>query len=127
MSDNENNRILFTDDSAEQRQSVKMDEEGIAQIVCDAVLEVNGIHALGANMSASAIAKNLLGSENKTRGVRLAFDDGWIIDIYVIVLYGTNIPETAWNVQRHVSERLKAASDIKTKEININVQGVYCV
>jgi uncharacterized alkaline shock family protein YloU len=105
-----------------------MDEEAILAIVCDAVLDVHGIHALGADMSAVAITKNLLSRENRARGVHLLSDDeGWVIDIYVIVEYGTNIPETAWNVQRRVSEKLKAsAADIQTKEINIHVQGVHC-
>ncbi|MDR0876008.1 MAG: Asp23/Gls24 family envelope stress response protein [Clostridiales Family XIII bacterium] len=105
---------------------ISADEDQIAAIVCEAVLEENGIYALGADMSAAAITKNLLNRENRARGVHLVSDDdGWIIDIYVIVNYGTNIPETAWNVQRRVSERLKAASEIHTKEININVQGVH--
>jgi uncharacterized alkaline shock family protein YloU len=110
----------------EGTKTISADEEAIAAIVCDAVLEVNGIYALGANLSAAAITKNLLSRENRARGVHLVSEeDGWVIDIYVIVQYGTNIPETAWNVQRRVSEDLKAASDIHTKEINIHVQGVH--
>ena len=101
-------------------------EETITSLVCDTVLNVNGIHTLGANMSAAAITKNLLSRENKARGVHLLSDeDGWTIDIYVIVTYGTKIPETAWNVQKSVSESLKSVSDIKIKEINIHVQGVH--
>jgi uncharacterized alkaline shock family protein YloU len=107
-------------------KTISADEDQIAAIVCDAVIEENGIHALGADMSAAAITKNLLNRDNRARGVHLVSDDdGWIIDIYVIVNYGTNIPETAWNVQRRVSEKLKADSDIHTKEINIHVQGVH--
>ena len=101
-------------------------EDEITALVCEAVLGVEGIHALGANMSAAAITKNLLSRENKARGVHLiSGEDGWIIDIYVIVTYGTKIPETAWNVQRKVSESLQSASGLTTKEINIHVQGVH--
>ena len=101
-------------------------EETITGLVCDATLGVDGIYALGANMSAAAITINLLTRENKARGVHLLSDeDGWIIDIYVIVTYGTKIPEVAWNVQKSVSENLKSSSDIITKEINIHVQGVH--
>lgn len=106
--------------------SIQISEEEIIALVCDAVLSVNGIHTLGTNMSAAAITKNLLSRENKARGIHLLSDeDGWIIDIYVIVTYGTKIPEIAWNVQKSVSESLKTVSGIKTKEINIHVQGVY--
>ena len=106
--------------------SIQITEDEITALICEDVLNVNGIHALGANMSAAAITKNLLSRENKARGVHLLQDeDGWIIDIYVIVTYGTKIPETAWNVQKSVSESLKSASEIKIKEINIHVQGVH--
>ena len=106
--------------------TTQITEEEITALVCDAVMSVDGIYTLGANMSAAAITRNLLSRENKAKGVHLiSGEDGWIIDIYVVVNYGTRIPEAAWNVQKKVSESLQSASGLTTKEINIHVQGVH--
>ena len=106
--------------------STQITEDEIISLVCNAVLGVDGIHALGANMSAAAITKNLLSRENKARGVHLLSDeDGFVIDIYVIVAYGTKIPETAWNVQKSVYDNLKVEYEIEPSDINIHIQGVH--
>ena len=104
----------------------KVSEEVIASFIGDVSLAVAGVHGMGMNMSASAVAKNVLGQDKKTRGVRVAYDDdtGYTVDIYLIVAFGANIPETAWNVQKTVYEGLLSTYGVDAGDINIHVQGV---
>lgn len=63
----------------------------------------------------------------KSRGVRVAYDEeaGYTIEVYMIVEFGGNIPETAWNVQKGVYEGLKLEYGVEAADINIHVQGVH--
>lgn len=102
-------------------------DDVIAACVNKAAMAVDGVYEMGRELSAAALTKNLLKQDKTTRGVRLTHDEdaGYTIDIYLIVKYGVNIPETAWNVQKKVADELKSKLNIEPVDINIHVQGVY--
>jgi uncharacterized alkaline shock family protein YloU len=52
-------------------------------------------------------------------------EKGYTIDIYLVVAFGTKIPETAWNVQKSVHDGLFNEYGVEPADINIHVQGVY--
>jgi len=108
------------------RGPVKVSEDVIAAFISDTAFETAGVYGMGLNRSAAALTKNLLGQDKKARGVKVVFDedDGYTIDIYLVVVFGVNIPETAWNIQKNVHDGLCAEYGIEPKEINIHVQGV---
>ena len=101
-------------------------DETIMTFVCEKAFEVSGVYAMGLSLSAS-IRKNLLGQDKKTRGVRVTYDEekGYTIDVYLIAEFGTNIPETAWNVQKLVHGGLMDEFGIEPEDINIHIQGVH--
>ena len=105
----------------------RMPDDVIAAYVFDAALATGGVIAMGLNKSAAALRKNILGQDKKTRGVRLTYDEesGYTIDVYLIVAFGVNIPETAWNVQKKVHDGLINEYGIEPEDINIHIQGVY--
>jgi uncharacterized alkaline shock family protein YloU len=82
---------------------------------------------MGMNMSAASLTKNILRQDKKTRGVRVSYDDdtGYTIDIYLIAVYGANIPETAWNLQKSIYDGLQEEYSIAPSNINIHIQGVH--
>ena len=102
-------------------------EDKIMEFVSEKAFEVSGVYGMGLSLSASAIRKNLLGQDKKTRGVKVTFDDekGYTIDIYLIAVFDTNIPETAWNVQKLVHRELLSEFGVKPEDINIHIQGVH--
>ena len=110
-----------------EKDQSRISDDKIMAFVCEKVFDVAGVHGMGLNMSATALTKNLLKQDKKARGVRISFDDetGYTIDIYLIVVFGVNIPETAWNVQKNVFEGLKTVYDIEPENINIHIQGVH--
>ena len=105
----------------------RLPDDVIAAYVFEIVISVEGVRGMGLSKSAAALRKNILGQDKKTRGVRLLHDEagGCTVEIYIIVDFGANIPETAWNVQKNVHDGLMSEFGIDPKEINIHVQGVY--
>ena len=94
----------------ESRISERVPDETIMTFVYEKVCELDGIHEM----------------RKKTRNVRVTYDEGkrYTIDIDITVSFGTNIPETAWNVQKNVFEGLKDKYGIEPEDINIHIQGV---
>ena len=112
---------------SEQQGAARLPDETIMAYAAEKAYGTSGVYGMGMSLSASAITKNLLGQDKKTRGVRVVYDEvkGYTIDIYLIANYGANIPETAWNVQKSISDGLKDEYGIVPEGINIHIQGVY--
>lgn len=68
----------------------------------------------------------LLKKENFSRGVIASFDedDNLLIDMYIIVSYGTQISNVAIELQHRVKEALSEMLSLQAVEINVYVQGV---
>jgi len=116
MADNENNAA----DTA-----VSIDE--IYTLICNATLQTDGVldMASGISDAISDALTNILSRENKYRGVKIGrTDDGYEIDILVIIRYGERIPDIAWNIQRNVYKALTDELNIEINDVNIHVQGV---
>ena len=111
------------------RENVRVSDETIMAFVFERAFRAPGVYSMGINFSASALTKNLLGQDKKTRGVRVAYDEerGYTIDIYLLVVFGVNIPETAWYVQKIVHDGLKDEYGIEPEDINIHIQGVQAM
>ena len=107
--------------------NVRVSDEAIAAFVYNTATSTAGVFGMGLNMTAAALTKNVLGQDKKSRGVKVAFDEerGYTIDVYLVVAFGVNIPETAWNVQKNVFDGLKERYSIEPEDINIHVQGVH--
>jgi len=109
-----------------QPAEVHVSDEVIAAFAAEAALATRGVLGLGSGGAVQA-TKNLIGrADAKVRGVRVSQDpaQGASIDVFLIVSFGTNIPETAWNVQRRIAQGLRESAQLKLKEVNIHVQGV---
>ncbi|HAA37977.1 MAG TPA: Asp23/Gls24 family envelope stress response protein, partial [Firmicutes bacterium] len=46
------------------------------------------------------------------------------VDLYIIVSYGTKIPEVAANVQEKVKYTLEKLTGLNVTQVNVHVQGV---
>ena len=117
----------MSDSESRETKRATVSDDVIAGYVYDTVLKTQGVYGMGIGLSASAVAKNILGYDKRSRGIRVVFDEesGYTIDVNMVVEFGVNIPETAWNVQKRVFEGLKTECGIETENINIHVQGVH--
>jgi uncharacterized alkaline shock family protein YloU len=104
--------------------SVRVSTDVIFTYVSSAVLKTPGVVGFSGSIS-DALSKNILGRENKYKGVKIdSGDGGYTIDIFVVVRFGARIPDTAWNIQKNVKSMLESVMDIDIAGVNITVQGV---
>jgi len=110
----------------QDREVQKIPDEFIMAYVGERAFDTPGVYGMGVSLTASALTKNWLGQDKKTRGVKVSYDEdqGYIIDLFLLVAFGVNIPETAWNVQKNVNDGLKTDLNLTAGEINIHIQGV---
>jgi|CZCB01.1.fsa_nt_gi uncharacterized alkaline shock family protein YloU len=103
----------------EERGKVIFADDVVATIAGLAALEVEGV----ASMSAGIVEK--FGKKTPTRGVRVEVGEKETsIDLYMIVEYGVQIPEVAWNVQENVKKSVETMTGLSVVEVNIYIQGI---
>ena len=62
---------------------------------------------------------------NQEKDIRLSRDkEGFVIDIFVTVDFGSKTPQLAWDIQNSVKEAVETITQQTVKAVNIHVQGV---
>ncbi|QUH26642.1 Asp23/Gls24 family envelope stress response protein [Serpentinicella alkaliphila] len=103
---------------------VKIASEVVATIVGLAALEVKGVAGMSGGL-ANGIAEKL-GKKSLSKGVKLEIKEKEvIIDLYIIVDYGTKIPDISWEIQNNVIKVVETMIGLKAMNVNIHVQGVH--
>ena len=102
---------------------IKVSPAAIAALVIEAVKESYGVVA----MSSRSRLDDLAGSLHRSarRGVDISEgDSGVIVDVYVVVEYGTRISEVASGVMRRVHFTLTNTAGIPVQAVNVHVQSL---
>lgn len=95
----------------------------IASIVNEAVLSCYGVVGTASKDLATGIATAL--SRERKRGVEVRIKDGRIIiDVYVIIEYGTRIAAVARSVMNVVKFSVERTLGIPVAEVNVHVDGL---
>lgn len=67
----------------------------------------------------------ILGRENLSQGVEIfAEQEQLVINLYVVVSYGTRIPEVALNVIEKVKYTVERYTGLTVSHVNVNIEGV---
>lgn len=99
--------------------------EAIAMVAGIAALECFGVVGMSSRSFQDGIAELLLGKENLTKGIEVRIDNNRVIvDLYVIVEYGTRINEVAHNVIENVKYAIENQLEVVATKINVIVTGV---
>ncbi|MBP5427540.1 MAG: Asp23/Gls24 family envelope stress response protein [Clostridiales bacterium] len=102
---------------------IRISEEVVAIIASVAAMEVEGVAGMSGGI-AGGIAE-ILGRKNLSKGVKVEVGEKEAaIDVYVIIEYGSRIPEVSWNVQEKVKQRVEAMTGLNVVEVNIHIQGI---
>jgi len=107
----------------EDSGSVYIYDEVVKTIIAASVTEINGI----AGMSPGFVEEIIegLGKKSHNKGIKISYkNQQMVIDLYVIIEYGTKIPDLSWDVQQNVKQTVEKILNIKTSKVNINIQGV---
>ncbi len=103
---------------------VYISDEVVAVIAGSAALDCYGLVGMSSRKFKDGIAE-LLGRENLGRGVEVRREnEALLIDLYIIVSYGTKISEVAHNIQVKVKYVLNEIVGLHVDDVNIYVQGV---
>ena len=98
---------------------IEISPAAIASLANHAVLKSYGV----VGMSSRNLTQ-LLNRDSK-RGVRVHLEDGEIvIELYVIVEYGTRISEVAHNIVENVKFAVEKALGVPVAHVNVFVQGL---
>ena len=97
----------------------------VASIVAHAANETYGVVGMAARGLRDGIAERL-NRENAHRGVHVEVEpDGIVVELYVIMEYGTRISEVAHNLMSAVRYHLEKTLGLPVIAVNVNVQGIH--
>ncbi len=114
----------MTDRMENELGKIIISEELLANLAGVAAIECYGLVGMASRKLKDGIAE-LLGRDNLSRGVEVKLeDDRLTVDLYIIVSYGTKIPEVAVNVMEKVKYTLEKLTGLVVTGVNIHVQGV---
>jgi len=112
---------MATDDN---HGSIKIADEVVSIIAGLAATEVEGVAGMSGGI-AGGIA-DILGRKNLSKGVKVEVGESeTAIDLFVIIQYGTSIPDVAWEIQDNVKKAIEGMTGLDVVEINVHVQGVH--
>lgn len=107
---------------------VRISEDVIAIVAGSAALDCYGLVGMASRKQVKDSITELLGRENLSRGVQVRIqEDEVIVDMYIIVSYGTRISEVAHNVMDKVKYTLDTYLGLTVDKVNVIVQGVRVV
>ena len=103
---------------------IEVSPRAIASVASEAVLRCYGVVGMSAATLSDGIAE-LLQVDIAHRGVEVNLVNGHImVELYVIVEYGTRISEVAQNVMQSVKFAVERALGLPVAEVNVHVQGL---
>ena len=103
---------------------INISDDVLASLAGLATMECYGIVGM-ASKSAKDGFVELLKRENLSKGVKVSSEgEEIIIDLYVIVEFGTKISAVADNIISKVKYSLENLTGLTVRKVNINVQGV---
>lgn len=105
--------------------TIDVSSEAIAMVAGITALECFGVVGMSSRSVQDGISELLYGKENLTKGIEVRIDgDQVIIDLYVVVEYGTKINEVAHNVIENVRYAVEDKLGLNVSRVNVNVMGV---
>jgi uncharacterized alkaline shock family protein YloU len=103
---------------------IEVSPRAIASIASEAVLSCYGVVGMSTATLRDGIAE-ILQVENYHRGVEVKLvDDMIVVDLYVVIEYGTRISEVAHNVMQSVKFSVERALAMPVAAVNVHVQGL---
>ena len=103
--------------------TIKIADEVVSIIAGLAATEIDGIAGMSGGL-VGGIAE-MLGRKNFSKGVKVEVGEKEAaIDLYIIVKYGTRIPDVALAAQENIKRAIENMTGLSVVEVNVHVQGV---
>lgn len=103
--------------------TIRIANEVVRIIAGIAASEVKGIVGMSGGV-ADGFAE-LLMKKNLAKGVKVEVGERQVaVDLFVIVEYGSKIPDIAYMVQENVKRAVESMTGLEVIEVNVHIQGV---
>lgn len=105
--------------------TIDISNDVIASVVGGAATDNYGVVGMASRNPVRDGFNQILRRENYSKGVVVRqHDNGIIVEVNIIVSYGTKISEVSKSVQQKVKYNLESMLGINADEVNVYVQGV---
>lgn len=119
----EENREIVVQQEQTGLGSIRIADEVVRIIAGLAATEVPGVAGMSSGI-VGGIAE-MLGRKNLSKGVKVDVGEKEAaIDIFIVVEYGSKIPEVASQIQQKVKKAVQEMTGLNVVEVNVNIQGV---
>ncbi len=103
--------------------SIRIADDVVRIIAGLAASEVSGVVSMSGGVVGGIAEK--LGRKNLSKGVKVEVGEKEAaVDLYIVVEYGSSIPEVAAKIQDVVKSAIERMTGLAVVEVNVNVQGV---
>jgi len=100
--------------------SVKISDDVIATVSGIAIEDVAGVCGLAEGGKEIAF-----GIKAPSKAVRAEMKDNFVVvDLDIVVSYGANIPDVAWEVQSKVKKAVESMTGLVVQKVNVNVKDI---
>ena len=101
----------------EEDGAIQISEDVVASIASTTASEVEGVSAM--------MGGRVGGKKMPAKGVRVEMDgDGIVVNLFIVVRYGSAIGEAAKKVQKAVHAALEGMTGFKVAAVNVHVGGI---
>lgn len=102
---------------------VNIADDVIGVISTIAASEIKGIKALNGTFQDEVL--ELIGKKNFNKGIQVEMNDNVVlVELSVIVDYGTKIHEVAKEVQENVKLAIESMTGLEVAAVNVNIEGI---
>lgn len=103
--------------------AVQIHNNVIATIARLAVLKVPGVVEMSGGL-VDGLA-GMIGKKGSDRGIRVEMQEASvIIEVFVVVEYGVQIPHVAWQIQSEVRKAVEQMTGKAVKAVQVSIEGV---
>ena len=103
---------------------VNIANDVLADLAGYAALESYGIVGMASPTLRDGVAQ-LLPAQKLRKGVHVVSeDDGIVVDLYVVIEFGTNLAEVSHNLANRVRYVLTNMAEVRVASVDVHVQGV---
>jgi uncharacterized alkaline shock family protein YloU len=127
MEEQENKEIEKVEQNSDSKETevngIKIAEDVVAKIAGIAASEVKGVFSMNGGIAGGI--SEMFGKKSFSKGVKAQVTEkDAVLDLYIIVEYGSRIPDIAFEIQNKVKTAVENMTGLKVLEVNIHVQGV---
>lgn len=127
MEEQEKKEIEKIEQNSESKETevngIKIAEDVVAKIAGIAASEVKGVFSMNGGIAGGI--SEMFGKKSFSKGVKAQVTEkDAVLDLYIIVEYGSRIPDIAFEIQNKVKTAVENMTGLKVLEVNIHVQGV---